>query len=87
LKDNYKDTGRHAAASNTILTPTTQKPWWIGCERWQKFKRAMKNFYRLFRRALEDMAALRLPIQGTDHRVFLPAAGFRGSLRHSDATV
>jgi glycogen debranching enzyme len=29
----------------------------------------------LFRQALEDMAALRLPMAGTDHMVFLPAAG------------
>jgi glycogen debranching enzyme len=34
-----------------------------------------EEFYRLFRQALEDMAALRLPIAGTDHLVFLPAAG------------
>ena len=34
-----------------------------------------EEFYRLFRQALEDMAALRLPIVGTDHMVFLPAAG------------
>ena len=34
-----------------------------------------EEFYRLFRQALEDMAALRLPIKGTGHAVFLPAAG------------
>lgn len=34
-----------------------------------------EEFYRLYRQALEDMAALRLPIAGTDHKVFLPAAG------------
>jgi glycogen debranching enzyme len=34
-----------------------------------------EEFYRLFRQALEDMAALRLPIRGTDHATFLPAAG------------
>jgi glycogen debranching enzyme len=34
-----------------------------------------EEFYRLYRQALEDMAALRLPIIGTDHKVFLPAAG------------
>jgi glycogen debranching enzyme len=34
-----------------------------------------EEFYRLFRQGLEDMAALRLPIAGTDHMVFLPAAG------------
>ena len=34
-----------------------------------------EEFYRLFRQALEDMAALRLPIKGTDQVAFLPAAG------------
>src|SRR5262245_39567873 len=34
-----------------------------------------EEFYRLFHQALEDMAALRLPIKGTDQVVFLPAAG------------
>jgi len=34
-----------------------------------------EEFYRLFRQALEDMAALRLPMAGEDHMVFLPAAG------------
>ncbi len=32
-----------------------------------------EEFYRLFRQALEDMAAFCLPIAGTDHMVFLPA--------------
>jgi glycogen debranching enzyme len=46
---------------------------------WQK--RALKistsneEFYRFYRQAVEDMAALRLPIQGTDHLEFVPAAG------------
>ena len=40
-----------------------------------KIQTSNEEFYRLFRRALEDMAALRLPIAGTDHLVFLPAAG------------
>jgi glycogen debranching enzyme len=34
-----------------------------------------EEYYRLFRRALEDMAALRLPIAGTNRHAFLPAAG------------
>lgn len=34
-----------------------------------------EEYYRLFRRALEDMAALRLPIEGTKAQSFLPAAG------------
>jgi glycogen debranching enzyme len=40
-----------------------------------KVQTTNEEFYRLYRQALEDMAALRLPIAGTDHMVFLPAAG------------
>ena len=40
-----------------------------------KIRTRNEEFYRLYRQALEDMAALRLPIGGTDHMVFLPAAG------------
>ena len=40
-----------------------------------KIETSNEEFYRLFRQAIEDMAALRLPIKGTDHMVFLPAAG------------
>jgi glycogen debranching enzyme len=40
-----------------------------------KIRTSNEEFYRLYRQALEDMAALRLPIFGTDHMVFLPAAG------------
>jgi glycogen debranching enzyme len=40
-----------------------------------KIETRNEEFYRLFHQALEDMAALRLPIGGTNHRVFMPAAG------------
>jgi glycogen debranching enzyme len=46
---------------------------------WQK--RALKlttsneEFYRFYHQSVEDMACLRLPIQGTDHLEFVPAAG------------
>jgi glycogen debranching enzyme len=40
-----------------------------------KIQTSNEEFYRLFRQGLEDMAALRLPIVGTDHMAFLPAAG------------
>jgi glycogen debranching enzyme len=33
------------------------------------------EFHRFFHQAIDDMAALRLPLEGTDHMVFLPAAG------------
>jgi glycogen debranching enzyme len=40
-----------------------------------KVQTSNEEFYRLFRSALEDMAALRLPIETTDRKAFLPAAG------------
>jgi glycogen debranching enzyme len=40
-----------------------------------KIRTSNEEFYRLFHQALEDMAALRLPIMGTDHTIFIPAAG------------
>ncbi len=48
-------------------------------EDWQqtvlKIRTSNEEFYRLFRQGIEDMAALRLPIEGTDHMQFAPAAG------------
>jgi glycogen debranching enzyme len=40
-----------------------------------KIHTSNEEFYRFFHQAIDDMAALRLPIEGTDHMVFLPAAG------------
>src|SRR5262249_34889098 len=40
-----------------------------------KITTSNEEFYRLFHQALEDMAALRLPIKGTGHMVFVTAAG------------
>ena len=40
-----------------------------------KIRSSNEEFYRFYRQAIEDMAALRLPIAGTDHMVFVPAAG------------
>ena len=40
-----------------------------------KIQTSNEEYYRLFRRALEDMVALRLPIRGADTNMFLPAAG------------
>ena len=34
-----------------------------------------EEFYRFFSQSMEDMAGLRLPIEGTDHMAFVPAAG------------
>ncbi|MDE2580981.1 MAG: amylo-alpha-1,6-glucosidase [Rhodospirillales bacterium] len=40
-----------------------------------KLRSGNEEFYRFYRQAIEDMAALRLPVEGTDHMVFVPAAG------------
>jgi glycogen debranching enzyme len=40
-----------------------------------KIRTSNEEFYRNYRQAIEDMAALRLPIAGTDQMVFVPAAG------------
>jgi hypothetical protein len=40
-----------------------------------KIRTSNDEVYRLFTQAVEDMAALRLPIKGTDHMSYVPAAG------------
>jgi glycogen debranching enzyme len=40
-----------------------------------KIRTGNEEFYRLFRQSIDDMAALRLPIAGTNSTVFVPAAG------------
>jgi glycogen debranching enzyme len=48
-------------------------------EEWQstvlKIKTSNEEFYRCYTQGVQDMAALRLPLKGTDHMVFVPAAG------------
>jgi glycogen debranching enzyme len=48
-------------------------------EEWQrtvlKIKTSNEEFYRCYNQGVQDMAALRLPLKGTDHMVFVPAAG------------
>jgi glycogen debranching enzyme len=48
-------------------------------EAWQsgvlKLQTSNEEFYRYYRQAVEDMAALRLPLEGTSHMQFVPAAG------------
>ncbi|HEX3162083.1 MAG TPA: glycogen debranching N-terminal domain-containing protein, partial [Pseudolabrys sp.] len=50
-----------------------------GLEHWQqsvlKIHTSNEEFYRLFRQAIDDMAALRLPIEAADRLQFVPAAG------------
>jgi glycogen debranching enzyme len=48
-------------------------------DEWQqtvlKINTSNEEFYRCYSQGVQDMAALRLPLKGTDHMVFVPAAG------------
>ncbi|HEY1427576.1 MAG TPA: glycogen debranching N-terminal domain-containing protein [Caulobacteraceae bacterium] len=48
-------------------------------EEWQakalKIRTSNEEFYRFYNQSLDDIAALRLPIEGTGHMEFVPAAG------------
>ena len=51
----------------------------VKMDEWQrtvlKIKTSNEEFYRCYSQGVQDMAALRLPLEGTDHMVFVPAAG------------
>jgi glycogen debranching enzyme len=40
-----------------------------------KIETSNEEFYRCYSQGVQDLAALRLPLKGTDHKVFVPAAG------------
>jgi glycogen debranching enzyme len=40
-----------------------------------KIETSNEEFFRCYNQGVQDMAALRLPLKGTDHMVFVPAAG------------
>ena len=48
-------------------------------DEWQrtvlKIKTSNEEFYRCYSQGVQNMAALRSPLAGTDHMVFVPAAG------------
>jgi glycogen debranching enzyme len=48
-------------------------------DRWQqtvlKISSSNEEFFRCYNQGIQDMAALRLPLEGTNHVVFVPAAG------------
>ena len=48
-------------------------------EKWRrtvlKIQTSNEEFYRCYNQGVQDMAALRLPLKGTNHMVFVPAAG------------
>src|SRR6516164_7237179 len=77
--------GKHRfQASDDCVETGRESPHFETMSQWlktvAKIQTSNEEFYRLFHQALEDMAALRLPIKGmnqkgTNHMVFMPAAG------------
>ncbi len=66
---------RHAAPADCVAL----RNWVDRGEEWRrtvlKIRTSNEEIYRLFHQSVADMAALRLPIEGTEERVFVPAAG------------
>ena len=60
------------AKSHASPHATTMKAWQ---DTVLKIRTSNEEFYRCYQQGISDMAALRLPIAGTDHMVFVPAAG------------
>jgi glycogen debranching enzyme len=73
------DGPRHFAAPPNCFDDAQNSQHRRSSREWQdrvlQIRTSNEEFYRLYRQGIEDMAALRLPIEGTDHMVFLPAAG------------
>jgi glycogen debranching enzyme len=73
------DGRRHVEAPDVCLEHSDESPAGERVRAWKesvlKLTTGNEEVYRLFRQAVEDMAALRLPIGGTDHLRYVPAAG------------
>jgi glycogen debranching enzyme len=73
------DSDKHFDAPQYCVVHSQKSPQGEALADWMrtvlKIQTSNEEFYRLYRQALEDMAALRLPSEGSDHVVFLPAAG------------
>lgn len=75
----FADGDQAYQAPNTCISDHRSTPHADTLADWQKrvlkLNTSNEEFYRMFHQAIDDMAALRLPIGDTDHMVFLPAAG------------
>jgi glycogen debranching enzyme len=73
------DGTRHFHAPHECSHETHTRSRTNGHAEWQqgvmKLRTSNEEFYRAYHQSIEDMAALRLPIAGTDHMEFVPAAG------------
>jgi glycogen debranching enzyme len=73
------DGSRSTRASRECTYSTAKSGHSRNMDEWQrtvlKIETSNEEFYRCYNQGVQDMAALRLPLQGTDHMVFVPAAG------------
>jgi glycogen debranching enzyme len=78
LYDLIDGKNRHAAPRE-CLGQTHKGRQTEAIEEWErtvlKIRTSNEEFYRCYNQGIQDMAALRLPIAGTDRMVFIPAAG------------
>ena len=75
----FADGDKHYRAPENCASESGSSPQAKAHRDWRetvlKLRTSNEEFYRFYHQAIDDMAALRLPIEGTDHMVFLPAAG------------
>ena len=64
---------KHCVHEHLVSEAAEHRDGWR--EKTLKITTSNEEFYRFYRQAIEDMSALRLPISGTDHLEFVPAAG------------
>jgi glycogen debranching enzyme len=79
LRYELMDGARRFAPPRECVAFSTRSSHARKIDEWQqtvlKLNTSNEEFYRCYKQGVRDMAALRLPLQGTDHMVFLPAAG------------
>jgi glycogen debranching enzyme len=75
----YEFAGHEGRAPKSCVEAALGSQLATGLNVWQagvlKLQTGNEEFYRYYRQAVADMAALRLPFEGTDHMQFVPAAG------------
>jgi glycogen debranching enzyme len=74
-----QDGAKRTRASQECIEASPTSAHSRNMDEWQrtvlKIRTSNEEFYRCYDQGIQDMAALRLPLQGTDHMVFVPAAG------------
>src|SRR5580704_14788906 len=73
------DAGKRIRAPRQCAHATATSDRAVKVDEWQrtvlKIETSNEEFYRCYNQGVQDLAALRLPLNGTDHMVFVPAAG------------